>query len=77
MDIEIIKESSSVLIDKAPIDKEIIKEIIDSTDGIKDSHMIRTRKSLFYICVDLRMILYSCYSLNEAHIISHNVEKKS
>lgn len=75
MGVRIIKESSNVLIDKAPIDEEIIKEIVNSTDGIKDSHMIRTRGSLSYIYVDLHIILDSCYSMNEAHKISHNVEK--
>lgn len=76
MGIRIIKESSNVLIDKAPIDEKIIKEIVNSTDYVKDSHMIRTRGSLSHIYVDLHIIIDSCYSLNEAHIIAHNVEKK-
>jgi cation diffusion facilitator family transporter len=75
MGIRIIMDSSNILIDKAPIDEEIIKEIVNSTDGVKDSHMIRTRGSLSHIYVDLHIIIDSCYSLNEAHEIAHNVEK--
>jgi cation diffusion facilitator family transporter len=76
MGIRIIKESSNVLLDKAPLDEKIIEDIVNSVDKIKGTHMIRTRGSKSYIYVDLHIILDSCYSLNEAHKIAHEVEKK-
>ncbi len=76
MGIKIIKESSNVLLDKAPLDEKIVKDIVDSMDKIQGCHKIRTRGSKSYIYVDLHIILDSCYSLNEAHNIAHKVENK-
>jgi cation diffusion facilitator family transporter len=76
MGIKIIKQSSNVLLDKAPVDEKIIKDIVNSMNQIKGSHMIRTRGSESYIYVDLHIILDSCYTLNESHNIAHEVEKK-
>lgn len=76
MGIKIIKESSNVLLDKAPLKKKRIKEIVNSIDKIKGCHKIRTRGSKYYIYVDLHITLDSCYSLNEAHNIAHKVENK-
>lgn len=74
MGIEIIKESSGVLLDKTAIDKEIIKKIVNSNKRVEDCHKIRTRGSASHIYVDLHIILDSCYSLDEAHDIAHEVE---
>lgn len=76
MGIRIIKESSNILLDKAPINEEKIKEIVNSIENVKDCHMIRTRGAISHIYVDLHIILDSCYSLNEAHDIAHEVENK-
>jgi len=76
MGIKIIKESSNVLLDKAPLKKKRIKEIVNSIDKIKGCHKIRTGGSKYYIYVDLHITLDSCYSLNEAHNIAHKVENK-
>ena len=76
MGIEIIQESSGVLLDKTAIDNEIIKKIVNSSRGIEDCHKIRTRGSASHIYVDLHIILDSCYSLDEAHDIAHEVENK-
>jgi cation diffusion facilitator family transporter len=74
MGIEIIKESSGVLLDKTVVDEEIIKKIVNSNRGVEDSHKIRTRGSASHIYVDLHIILDSCYSLDDAHTIAHEVE---
>ncbi|MGB9937009.1 MAG: cation diffusion facilitator family transporter [Methanobacterium sp.] len=76
MGIRIIKQSSNVLIDKAPVDENQIKELVNSMDHIKGCHKIRTRGSKSFIFVDLHIILDSCYDLNDAHSIAHNVEKE-
>jgi cation diffusion facilitator family transporter len=76
MGIKIIKDSSNILLDKAPLNKEIIKKIVNLVDKIKGCHKIRTRGSKSFIYVDLHIILDSCYSLNDAHLIAHEVENK-
>ncbi|WP_414468807.1 cation diffusion facilitator family transporter [Methanobacterium sp. ACI-7] len=76
MGIRIIKQSSNVLIDKAPVDENLIKKLVNSMDHIKGCHKIRTRGSKSFIFVDLHIMLDSCYDLNDAHTIAHEVEEK-
>jgi len=75
MGIEIIKESSGVLLDEVAVDPEKIREIVCSVDGVEGCHRVRTRGSASDIYVDLHVTLSACYTLNEAHTISHKVEK--
>ncbi|MBM4240721.1 MAG: cation transporter [Euryarchaeota archaeon] len=74
--IRIIKDSSKVLLDEAPIDKDILKNIVKSVDGICDVHMIRTRGSPSEIYVDLHIVVKTSYSVDKAHDIGDEVEKK-
>ncbi len=74
--IKIIISSSEILMDKAPIDNEYIRELVNSVENVKDCHKIRTRGPVSSIYVDLHIVLESCFSLKEAHDIAHNVENK-
>ncbi|MGC9516209.1 MAG: cation diffusion facilitator family transporter [Methanomicrobiales archaeon] len=76
MGIEIIKESSGVLLDAAVIDAEKIRDIVCSIPGVDDCHRVRTRGTQSNVYVDLHVTLASCYTLDEAHNISHQVEEK-
>ncbi len=76
MGLEIIKSSSSVLLDSAPLDAEIIKKIVLSVPNVKGSHKIRSRGPVSHIFVDLHVTLKSCSSADEAHKTAHLVEKK-
>ena len=74
--IGIIKNSSDVLLDRATISSEKIKKIVNSLDAVKDCHKIRTRGPPSSVYVDLHIELESCLTLDEAHVISHEVEEK-
>jgi cation diffusion facilitator family transporter len=76
MGIEIIKSSSSVLLDSAPLDENTIRDIVLSVPKVKESHKIRSRGLPSHIYVDLHVIPKSCYSVSEAHRIAHDVENK-
>jgi len=76
MGIEIIKSSSSVLLDSAPLEEEMIRKIVVSVPKVKNSHKIRSRGLASHIYVDLHVTLESCSSVDEAHQIAHLVEKK-
>jgi cation diffusion facilitator family transporter len=74
--IKIIISGSQILMDKAPLDEEVIRKIVISVENVDDCHKIRTRGPSSSIYVDLHIVLESCLSLDEAHDISHQVEDK-
>jgi cation diffusion facilitator family transporter len=76
MGVEIIKSSSSVLMDSAPLDENTIRDIVLSVPKVKESHKIRSRGLPSHIYVDLHVTPKSCYSVSEAHKIAHDVENK-
>lgn len=74
--IEIIKESSKILLDRALLDENVIKKIAKSVDGVCDCHMIRTRGTPAQIYVDLHITVESSFSIDQAHGIGDKVEAK-
>ncbi len=74
--IDIIKSSSDVLLDRATINSQKIRGVVNSLDEVKDCHKIRTRGPISNVYVDLHIELESCLTLDEAHDISHEVEEK-
>ncbi|MDP3066587.1 MAG: cation diffusion facilitator family transporter [Methanobacteriaceae archaeon] len=76
MGLEIIKSSSDVLLDRAPLDDELIKKIVCSVEGVRECHKVRSRGEDTQIYVDLHLTLNVGDSLNEAHLIAHEVENK-
>jgi cation diffusion facilitator family transporter len=74
--VEIIKDSSRVLLDKARIDEEVIKGLAESVPGVCSCHRIRTRGQPGKIYVDLHVGVDSAISIDEAHKISVAVEEK-
>lgn len=76
MGIEIIKSSSTVLLDSAPLDAETIRKVVCDIDKVKDCHKIRSRGMASHIYIDLHITLEFCSSMDEAHELSHLVENK-
>ncbi len=74
MALEIFKETAGVLSDKSLVDKEKIKKIIESVEGIKSCHQIRTRGDESHIFLDIHIILNPNLSLEKAHEICHRVD---
>ncbi len=76
MGIRIIKQSSDVLLDRAPLSEEQIRAVVCQLDQVKECHRIRSRGVATEIYIDLHITLDACYSINEAHQIAHQAEDK-
>lgn len=73
---KIIKEGSMALLDMARIEEKELCNLIMGVDGVKGCHKIRTRGSMGDIKVDMHLLVQSDMSLEDAHLISHEVSKK-
>lgn len=71
---EIFKENISSLTDKVILDKEIICDILEEFNDIKDVHNIRSRGYKDYIFLDMHIKVDSNLSVDEAHNLVHMVE---
>lgn len=74
--INIIRESSEVLIDTSIISNEIIENIVKSVPGVIKTHKIRTRGKRTQIYIDLHITVDPSFSIEEAHEIGEKVESK-
>ncbi|BCB95260.1 cation efflux system protein [Dissulfurispira thermophila] len=74
--IDIIKESTEILVDRTQMDTSMIKEIACTVDGVIECHEIRTRGTKSHIFVDLHVIVAPSLTVEDAHKIAEIVEKK-
>ena len=73
--IEILKESSDVLCDKAVISETKIKNIVESLGDVKGCHKIRTRGRLDDIHIDLHVLADPALPIGKAHALNHKIQK--
>jgi cation diffusion facilitator family transporter len=74
--IEIMRDSSRVLLDKAFIDEDLIKRMAESVEGVCGCHQIRTRGPPGQTYIDLHIGVDSSLSIDQAHQIGVAVEDK-
>lgn len=74
--LEIMKESSGVLLDKALIEESVIRRLAESVEGVCNCHRVRTRGSLGDMYVDLHVGVDSSLSIDEAHKVGLAVEER-
>ncbi len=74
--LEIMKESSSVLLDKALIEESVIRKIAESVEGVCSCHRVRTRGTPGEMYVDLHIGVESSLSIEEAHKVGVEVERR-
>ncbi len=74
--IEIIRNSTRVLCDEAPLDDDLICEIAKQIPGVLECHKIRTRGSVGNYHIDLHIWVDPEMHVDKAHSISHNVANK-
>lgn len=74
--INIIRESSEVLLDTSTIDSNVIRNIANSVPGVIETHKIRTRGKKSQIYIDLHIKVDSSFSIEKAHEIGNKVESK-
>ncbi|MBW2570400.1 MAG: cation transporter [Deltaproteobacteria bacterium] len=74
--VSILKTSFKILVDTAAVDKEQIKTIALTINGVEDCHKIRSRGWKENILVDMHCRMKNDMSLEKAHKIAHLVEDK-
>jgi cation diffusion facilitator family transporter len=72
--LEIMRESSRVLLDKAQIDESVIIDLAKSVRGVCNCHRVRTRGPEGELYMDLHIGVDSSLSIGEAHKVSEEVE---
>jgi len=72
--LEIIKDSSKVLLDRALIEEGVIQNLARSVEGVCSCHRIRTRGAPGQMYVDLHIGVDSALSIEAAHAVGEKVE---
>ncbi|WP_291652202.1 cation diffusion facilitator family transporter [Clostridium sp.] len=71
---EIFRDNLSSLTDKVILDEEVVVDILDEFDDIKNVHNIRSRGYKDCVFLDMHIKVDSKLSVDEAHILVHKVE---
>jgi len=74
--IQIVRESSYVLCDGAPVDTHKIEEVVLKMEGARRCHKIRTRGRQDDIHVDLHISVDTNMHVDKAHYLSHQIQDK-
>lgn len=73
---EIFKGASSILVDKAAVDTEKIKEIALEFEEVKGVHKIRSRGSENDIYIDMHVLMEPKLNVEQSHSLIHDIENK-
>jgi cation diffusion facilitator family transporter len=74
--IDIIKEASEVLVDRACIDTSAVECVACSTEGVRGCHAVRARGPEGHVYIDLHIQLDPQMPLLKAHEITHRVQER-
>ena len=72
---EIFADNKDILLDRAVLDTEKIKEIVISFENVKDVHKIRSRKDNENLHIDMHIMTLPDLSVEESHKLVHDIEK--
>ena len=72
---KILKDASDVLVDSVCLDTSSIECVVNSVDGVKGCHEIRTRGPVNAVYVDLHVLVDKNLSAENAHRITEKVER--
>ena len=73
--IEILRDTSPALLDRAPVDAKVIIDLAESVDGVCSCHAVRTRGLASEIYVDLHIGVDAALKMDAAHQVSEEVER--
>jgi cation diffusion facilitator family transporter len=71
----IIREGVDILADSSRIDPKEVKGVVNSIPGVYSCHRVRTRGTVDCIQMDLHLELEKTLSLEQVHLLSHQVER--
>jgi len=73
---EILKDASNVLVDAVCLDTAAIKFVVNSIEGVKGCHDIRTRGASNCTYLDLHALVRSDLPIEKAHEIADRIENE-
>lgn len=73
---EIFADNCGILLDKAIVDTEKVKNVVLSFEQVKDAHNIRSRGYENDIHIDMHIITEPDLSIQQSHELIHNIEDK-
>ncbi|AHM57907.1 putative Co/Zn/Cd cation transporter (plasmid) [Peptoclostridium acidaminophilum DSM 3953] len=73
---EIFNHASGVLVDKSAVCDKKVCEIVMGFDEVKDVHHIRSRGREDDIHIDMHVMTDPNMTVQEAHVLSHRIEKR-
>lgn len=73
---EIFKSTIDVLVDKAIIDEDDIKEILKEFKSVKCAHDIRSRGSENNAYIDMHIMVEPSITVEDSHILNHDIENR-
>ncbi len=72
----IFKDNSSILVDKAAVDINVVKNIAMSFEKVKDAHSIRSRGSENDVHIDMHIMTEPDLSVEKSHELIHEIEER-
>lgn len=72
---EIFKENADILVDKSAVSTEEIRNLVMNFELVKDTHKIRSRGNNNFLYIDLHILVEPDLSIEESHILVHNIEE--
>jgi cation diffusion facilitator family transporter len=73
---EIFRSAGSILVDKAVIDTEKVKNLTLEFEQVKGVHNIRSRGSEDDVYIDMHILTEPNMSVEKSHALIHDIEKK-
>jgi len=73
--LEIIRDTSPALLDRAPVEAKAIVDLAESVDGVCSCHAVRTRGLASEIYVDLHIGVDAELKMDAANMVSDEVER--
>lgn len=73
---QIVKKASEILVDTICIDTYAVEVVVNSVDGVRGCHDIRTRGLVNSVYLDLHALVDRNLSTEKAHRIADNIEEQ-
>lgn len=71
---KILKKASDILVDSVCMDNSAIEFVVNSIEGVKGCHDIRTRGSVHFVYLDLHALVGRGLTTEKAHEIADRIE---
>lgn len=73
---EIFSDNCSVLLDRAAVDSDRVRDVVMEFDMVKDVHKIRSRGMEDEVFIDLHILVEPNTNIEECHTLMHDIESR-